>query len=103
MSRNVEPTACSLDALDTQDRIDEWRDVLSGVLRREPLIGGLRLTFARDAPVDRIARLLVAEQRRCPFFAFTLTVDRRGVAIEVTAPESGQDVLESLFGVASFV
>lgn len=49
-------------------------------------------------PVDEIARLVQAEQACCPFFAFAITVDQRGVGLEVTAPTDALPVVDELFG-----
>jgi hypothetical protein len=48
-----------------------------------------------------IARLAGAEVECCPFFSFTLSLDARGVVLEVTAPTDGQALLDSVFGVAA--
>lgn len=60
----------------------------------------MRLRFGSEAPVAELARLAAAEQACCPFFAFTLTIGARGIALEVTAPADGQDLLATVFGVA---
>ena len=93
------PIGCSLDAADAQARIDDWRAVLIGATR-EPIAGGVRLLFGPAAPLGEISRLAVAEHACCPFFAFTITVDARGVALEVTAPAHGRSLLDDVFGVA---
>jgi MerR family transcriptional regulator, copper efflux regulator len=92
------PIACSLDASAMPERLADWQSVLEHVGRREPLPLGVRLTFDPPAPVDDLARLAAAEQACCPFFAFAITIDGRGVALEVTAPTDGQDVVHALFG-----
>ena len=92
------PIGCSLDAVDVQARIDDWRAVSIGATR-EPITGGVRLLFGPGAPLGEISRLAVAEHACCPFFAFTITVDGRGVALEVTAPADGRSVLDAVFGV----
>jgi hypothetical protein len=93
------PIGCSLDAADVQARIDDWRAVSIGAVR-EPIAGGVRLAFGSAAPLGEIGRLAVAEHACCPFFAFTITVDGRGVALEVTAPADGRSLLDAVFGVA---
>jgi len=47
-----------------------------------------------------VARLMAAEQR-CGFFAFSLTADRRGVALEVWAPAEASTAVAELFGRAA--
>jgi hypothetical protein len=48
------------------------------------------------APIREIVRLAAGEHQCCTFFAFAVTVDARGVALEVTAPADGQSLLESV-------
>lgn len=90
--------ACSLglDALGT--RVDEWRALLADVAARAPIDGGVRLVFAPGTPVAPIAELAAAEQDCCRFFRFALTLDGRGTALEVTAPDEAAELVESLFG-----
>lgn len=92
------PIACTLGSEAVPARIAEWRDVLTHVLSRDAIAGGLRLSLSDSAPVSRIAELAVAEQQCCAFFSFALTVDGRGVALEITAPGDGEAVVAELFG-----
>ena len=92
------PVACTLGADDVPARIAEWREVLADVTAREEILGGLRLVLSDESSVSRIAALAVAEQECCAFFSFALTVDGRGVALEVTAPTDGEEVIAELFG-----
>jgi len=94
--RNI---ACALDGAAMGDRIGEWQAVLDAATERTELDGGLRITFrGADAPAADLARLAVAEHACCSFFSFALTVDARGVALEVTAPPDSQPVLRRGFG-----
>jgi DNA-binding transcriptional MerR regulator len=95
------PVACTLDSTAMGSRLNEWQALLSRVGSRAPVPGGLRLTFAADTPVEEIARLAEAEQDCCRFFSFTITVDDRGVALEVVAPSEAEPIVASMFGVAS--
>jgi len=94
------PIACTLGAVDMDRRLDDWQSALRHVDERSAIDGGVRLTLAADAPIEEIARLAAAEQDCCRFFAFALTLDHRGTALEVRAPDDGQDVLAGLFGTA---
>lgn len=101
------PIACTLDVGELSTRLDQWtalladkQDLLGGVTARRALDDGLRLEFGPDADVAELARLAAAEQGCCRFFAFTLTLDARGIALEVRAPADAQPVLAALFGVA---
>jgi DNA-binding transcriptional MerR regulator len=90
--------ACSLGGGDMVARVEAWQALLAGVVRRQAVAGGLRLVFGPAAPVAEIAGLAAAEHDCCRFFAFALTIDDRGIALEVTAPDDGQVLLETVFG-----
>jgi len=45
--------------------------------------------------------LVAAEQQCCRFFGFAITIDERGLALEVRAPSEPQPIVTALFGVAS--
>ena len=99
------PIACTLDIREMGPRLDEWTALLTGgqdlagVAHRHRLgDGGLRLEFGPRADVSEIARLAAAEQGCCRFFDFALTIDGRGVALEVRAPRDAQPVVAALFG-----
>ncbi len=49
-------------------------------------------------PTDELIRLVAGEQDCCQFFRFAITVDTRGVALEVRAPDDARSIVESLFG-----
>jgi MerR family copper efflux transcriptional regulator len=95
------PIACTLGAGDMSERLGDWEAALATVVARTPLEGGVRLVFGPDAPIRDLARLVVAEQACCTFFAFAITVDQRGVALEVTSPPDGAEILDSAFGTAT--
>ncbi len=94
------PVACTLDATEVPGRIQEWRDVTGHVVTRTPIDGGLRLELDTGAPLDQLALLMRAEQGCCSFFAFSLTVDHSGIALEVRAPAEGRAMVDGLFGAA---
>lgn len=92
------PIACSLTGDDTKQRIEDWQAVLGSVVRRLPVFGGTRLELGGDIAVAELAALVEAEQTCCPFFSFAITIDHRGLALEVTAPSDGQALLATVFG-----
>ena len=92
------PIACSLSGTDMVTRIDDWRRLLDAVTRRLPMAGGLRLEFDDRTHITELAELVEAEQSCCPFYSFVITIDHRGLAVEVTAPTDGQDLLTTIFG-----
>jgi MerR family copper efflux transcriptional regulator len=96
------PIACTLDAGAMPQRLDEWRAVLDrATARRSTGVGGLRVEFGDEVDLPQLSRLMAEEQQCCAFFSFSLTVDHRGVALEVRAPEEAGDVVAALFGRAS--
>jgi MerR family copper efflux transcriptional regulator len=94
------PMVCTLGAGEMSSRFDEWNALLQHVVARHGLADGLRLEFLSTADVTEIARLAAAEQSCCSFFDFGLTIDTRGIALEVHAPPDAQPVLADLFGAA---
>ena len=93
--------ACTLPAGSMKGRISDWQSLLAHVERRESIDGGVRTVFAASVPIGDLMRLVAAEQACCPFFRFAITVDTRGVALEVRAPDDARSVVESLFGAPS--
>jgi len=90
--------ACTLAAPMMRGRLDDWQELLGFVERREAIDAGVRLSFGPAVPLARLTELVVAEQECCQFFGFAITVDRRGVALEVQAPETAQSIVTTLFG-----
>lgn len=93
--------ACTLNHAEMSDRIAEWQGVLATVIERSPIEGGIRLTLGSDANLAEVTRLARAEWACCSFFSFSITVDGRGTALEVRAPDEGRDLVASVFGVAA--
>lgn len=93
--------ACTLSAGSMMGRLQEWQALLAHVERRERIDGGVRSVFAASVPMTELLRLVVAEQECCEFFRFAITVDGRGVALEVRAPDDAGAILVSVFGAAS--
>jgi DNA-binding transcriptional MerR regulator len=93
--------ACTLSAGSMKGRIADWQALLAHVERREPIDGGVRSVFAPSVPIGELMRLVTAEQDCCQFFRFAITVDTRGVALEVRAPDNALSIVESMFGVPS--
>lgn len=94
--------ACTLPAGEVPDRIEHWQGVLAHVTHRDRTTdGGLRLTLDQDVALDEVARLAAAEQGCCAFFSFAITVDHRGTALEVRAPEEAGEIVTAVFGVGA--
>jgi DNA-binding transcriptional MerR regulator len=93
------PIACTLETEILPGRIAEWQALLGRASERRPTEGnGWRIRFDAAVPVEDIAQLARAEQGCCEFFAFAITIDRRGIALEVHSPPEARDILNALFG-----
>jgi MerR family transcriptional regulator, copper efflux regulator len=93
--------ACTLAAGSMKGRIDDWNALLAHVHRRERIDRGVRSQFRTSVPLEELIRLVTAEQDCCQFFEFAITVDVRGVALEVRAPDNALSVIEAMFGAPS--
>jgi hypothetical protein len=91
------PVACTLDVTQMGARVQEWEHVLTGVVARSAIDGGVRLRFGPGTDVTELARLAAAEQDCCRFFRFDLSIDTQGVALAVRAPGEATDVVTALF------
>lgn len=89
---------CSLAAEQVADRLDDWRRLLEAVTRRTSLTDGLRLDLDPTVSRDDLLRLTMAEQDCCAFFSFAITIDGRGLGLEVRAPEQATEMLAAVFG-----
>ncbi len=93
--------ACTLSAGSMRGRLDDWQALLAHVIRREAIGGGVRSVFGPAVPLDDLMRLVAAEQDCCQFFQFAITVDTRGVALEVRAPSDAMPIVTAMFGAPS--
>ncbi len=92
------PIACTLEADAVPDRSARWRALLDEGRSRSALDGGgVRVELDADVDLHAVVDLVAAEQQCCAFFAFSLTVDDRGVGLEVRAPAEAQELVVSLF------
>lgn len=92
--------ACTLSAGSLDGRLADWQSLLAHVTHREPIDGGVRSVFAASVPIADLARLVAAEQDCCQFFRFAITVDTRGIALEVRAPGDALPIIDAIFGPA---
>ena len=93
--------ACTATAQSATAALQEWADLLAAQhdsIVRSAIAGGVRVQFAARVDVGELARLTVAEQDCCRFFSFAITVDRRGVGLEVVAPNDALPIVHALFG-----
>ncbi len=93
------PIACTLETDALPDRLVEWQAILDLARSRTTAAdGALRIEFDADLELGELARLVTAEQHCRAFFSFAITVDARGIALEVHAPGDASDIVASLFG-----
>ena len=96
------PIACTLDGGSIPDRVADWQAVLHTAGTRRATEGGaLRIEFDEHVDLAEVTRLMVAEQECCTFFSFVVTVDARGIALEVAAPDAAAEIVGLVFGAAS--
>lgn len=88
--------ACSLDGDGYAERIAQWRGLLGGAVREPLPDGGATVCLPADR-AGRVAELVVAEQRCCPFFAFELTFSGPHIALTVHAPAGAEPLVAALW------
>ena len=98
------PIACTATAQSATRALEEWADLLAAQrdsMVRTAIPGGVRVQFGPAVDVVELVRLTVAEQDCCRFFSFAITVDQRGVGLEVVAPDDALPIIHALFGAAT--
>ncbi len=93
------PIVCTLDDERVDGRLDDWRALLARVGSRDAVDHGARLTFEAGTAAADVARLAEAEQQCCRFFGFALTIDERGLALEITSPDDAAPLIDAFFAV----
>ncbi len=97
-----QPIVCTLQPTAIPERIEQWRAVLAHVRARVRTADGrLRLEMQHSIDLSELANLVAAEQQCCAFFAFVLTVDERGIALEIAAPDEATEIVSAMFGTAA--
>ncbi len=89
---------CTLSPQAVPARLEAWQALLGFVVGRSAFPGGERLEFGAGVPIDDLARLAAAEQQCCASLSFAITIDERGVGLDVHAPDDALPILQSLFG-----
>ena len=97
-----QPIACTLQTTAIPERIERWHTVLDANVgaRVRTADGRLRLEL-RGVDLAELMTLVEAEQQCCSFFAFVVTVDERGVALEIDAPDHAAEIVSAMFGTAA--
>lgn len=88
--------ACSLEGSAYRDRIDEWRHLLVGAEIIALPDGGRVARLPADR-AEQATRLVIAEQRCCPFFSFRLEFTGDLVELTVHAPDGADALVAGLF------
>jgi hypothetical protein len=89
--------ACSLTDGEQQDRVEQWRRLLTTAVRREAVDGGIRIVLPTEMSAQ-VAALAADEQQCCPFFDFTLHLTEGRLAFEVRAPAHAAELIAEVFG-----
>ena len=94
-----QPIACSLPATEMAARQEDTANLARAALRsRDPVDGGVRLTFSADAATERTLReLIAAEAQCCPFLRFDLAREDDALRLDVTGPAEAQPIVAELF------
>jgi len=88
------PIACTLSASDLEDREGAWKKLMgSGLVRREAVPGGIRLSAAAGAAAALI-ELIDLERECCAWIHFEVD---RGSVVTMTADGAGEAVLAGMF------
>jgi MerR family copper efflux transcriptional regulator len=95
------PIACTLRPDALRGQVEDWRALLRHAARRAGLEDGVRVELLADTSLEELMRLVAAEQDCCQFLRFAITVDARGVGLEVRGPADARVIIESMFGAAA--
>jgi hypothetical protein len=96
-----QPIVCTLDADggDMTARIGDWQAMLVQATGRGHTDDGIAVTFGHDiARTAELARLLAAEYSCCSFASYHLTIDGRGVRMEIRTPPEARSAYAAVFG-----
>jgi len=76
-----------------------WEAVFERATSRAAVAdGALRIEFGHDMPLVELVQLVEDEQHRTATLSFAITVDHRGVGLELRAPHGAEQVIASLLG-----
>ncbi len=92
---------CSLTGTAAAARLQQWEALGPFILSRGSLESGVRLQFHPSVDVAPLVKLVLAEQSCCRFLSFALTVDERGIGLDIHAPPEAADIVHELAGMTS--
>ena len=85
---------CTLSAADAQQRLGDWRRLLSTARNTERRGSTASAVFDHSAVlITEVARLCQAEVECCPFFTFDIEITARAVVVTIGGPPEALDVL----------
>jgi hypothetical protein len=95
----AQPIVCTLSASDLRDRGAAWQKLLgSGLVQRERVPGGIRLTAAPGAAAS-LMELVDLERDCCAWMQFAVSGGSDGAVVTLTADGDGEAVLAGMFEV----
>ena len=96
-----QPIVCTLQTTAMPERVERWHTVLAHVGARVRTADGRLRLGLHGVDLSELITLVEAEQQCCSFFAFVVTVDERGVALEIDAPDDAAEIVTAMFGTAA--
>ena len=93
------PTACTLPTAEQPLRVAEFDALFATAVRPAERTGPTTLLVHLPADAASTIRDLVARETACcSFFSFAVTLDSRGIGLEVRAPADALEMVTALFG-----
>ncbi len=89
--------ACTLDATVFGARVAEWREVARHATERSVQPGRVSATYPGELR-DRLAVLIEAESRCCPFLAFEMKEDGASIRLDLTFPAGAEAMVAPVIG-----
>lgn len=99
-----QPIACSLDATEWHDRVEDWRAWFgANVTELEvPTATRVRMRLhSEGSAIDALVALARQEVECCPFFSFAIEIDTDGLVLTTAVPPEAAPVLEEFVRLAS--
>jgi MerR family transcriptional regulator, copper efflux regulator len=96
------PIVCTATAESALRTLHAWQALFDrDATSRVAIESGVRVEFASSVDVRELARLASVEQDCCRFFSFAITIDQRGVGLEIAGPADALPVVYALVGMSS--
>jgi phosphinothricin acetyltransferase len=103
-TRRLIPLACTLEDAEADERIDQWRQALHGLVATVDRPQPQRLCLALAGQPGRVGALVEiakAEKACCSFFDFTLYIGAEAVTLAIEVPAGSEDVLDNFARLAT--